>query len=263
MRIESAGGAKSYSYTPPGENSTVKLLEKQKEQLQEQKKKISESNNMDPKLKQEAIRQLDDQIADIESQIWKAKMEKLSPDSVKNSNSGSSTNALSSASNAEAETGKAAGGKKTDIGINSEHMLSAVSGYSDLKTMSKVRTDLQGQLRIATGSGENPEAGAGIQAKLNALESEMARKEKNIRADLKKAAEDGANADPTAGAVNADPAEDAANAEQTEGAENTVQTKDAAKPEQVDAAGEETQHGAKDSGELEILPEGSYIDVRV
>ena len=71
-------------------------------------------------------------------------------------------------------------GEKTgdSAGINSKYMFSAASGYSDLKTMGKVRTELQGQLRLATSSGENPEAGKGIQEKLDSLEGEHAEKRK-------------------------------------------------------------------------------------
>lgn len=179
MSITPVTNNSNITYSPLGDNNIIKLLEKQKMQLQEQIQKISESK-MDPKMKQEKIKELTERINEIETQIRQKQMEKMKPDDEK----------VDSKNNTSYEDDKAQG-EKTDGGINSEYMISAVSGYSDLKTIGKVRTELKGQLRIATHSGKNPEAGQEIAKKIEKLEGDIQKKSEKINDDLKKATKDG------------------------------------------------------------------------
>lgn len=259
MGIGAVSSNSSYSYSPSGQNNEIKMLEKQKTLLQEEKKKINQSD-MDPKLKQDTTSQLDDQIAEIESQIWEKKMEKLTPDTTKDSKSSTE------AETARAKTETTAKGKKSGNSINSEHMLSAVAGYDELKTMSKVRTDLQGKLRLATSSGENPEAGAGIQAKIEKLEGDMGQKSNEIQADLKEAAEEVKNIETVE-----DPAKERQDANNKISDPKDISTPPSEMKDDK-AVQAEDNDGSSDNAEtsdnesmkagLEVLPEGSYIDVK-
>ncbi len=179
MSITPVTNNSNITYSPLGDNNIIKLLEKQKMELQEQIQKISESK-MDPKMKQEKIKELTERINEIETQIRQKQMEKMKPDDEK----------VDSKNNTSYEDDKTQG-EKPDGGINSEYMISAVSGYSDLKTIGKVRTELKGQLRIATHSGKNPEAGQEIAKKIEKLEGDIQEKSEKINDDLKKAAKDG------------------------------------------------------------------------
>lgn len=181
MSITPVTNNSNITYSPLGDNNIIKLLEKQKMQLQEQIQKINESK-MDPKMKQEKVKELTEQINEIETQIRQKHMEKMKPDDEK----------VDSKNNTSYGDDKTQG-EKPDGGINSEYMISAVSGYSDLKTIGKVRTELKGQLRIALR--ENPEAAQGIAKKIEKLEGDIQKKSEKINDDLKKAAKDGEKAE--------------------------------------------------------------------
>lgn len=170
MSIVPVSTSSNITYSTLGDNNGIKLLEKQKMLLQEQIQKINESK-MDPKMKQEKVKELTEQISEIETQIRQKQMEKLKPDYDK----------VDSRNEDD----------KSDGDINSKYMISALTGYSDLKTMGKVRTDLKNQLRIATHSGESPEAGQGIAKKIEKLEGDIQKKSEKINSDLRKAAKEG------------------------------------------------------------------------
>lgn len=178
MSIAAVSNSSNMTYAPIGGDNSIKLMEKQKMQLQEQIQKVNESK-MDPKMKQEKVKELTEQITDIESQIQQKRIEKMKPDIEK----------VDSKNEAYTENNKAED-EKSDVRINSKHMISAVSGYSDLKTLEKVRTDLKNQLRIVTDSDLNPEAGQNIVKKIEKLEGYMQKKSKKINSDLRKAAKD-------------------------------------------------------------------------
>ncbi|EGD47628.1 hypothetical protein Cpap_1822 [Ruminiclostridium papyrosolvens DSM 2782] len=179
MSVSAVSTSSNITYAPMGFDNSIKLLEKQKMQLQEQIQKVNESK-MDPKMKQEKVKELTEQITDIESQIRQKRMEKIKPDYGK----------VDSKNNNYNEDNKAQY-EKSDVSINSKNMISAVTGYSDLKTMGKVRTDLKNQLRIASHSDKSPEAGQGIAKKIEKLEGDIHKKSEKINSDLRKAAKDG------------------------------------------------------------------------
>lgn len=177
MSIASISTSSNSANSPFGDYSVIKLLEKQKMQLQEQIQKVNESK-MDPKMKQEKIDGLTEQITQIEAQIQQKRTEQIKPDYDK----------------ADSQSNKNEDDKTQDESyggsIDSKHMISAVVGYSDLKTMGKVRTQLKNELRMATHSGESPEAGIGIQEKIDELEGDMQKKSEKINKDLKKASKE-------------------------------------------------------------------------
>lgn len=177
MSIAPVSNNSNIAYSPLGDNNIIKILEKQKMQLQEQIQKINESK-MDPKMKQERVKELTEQINEIETQIRQKQMQKIMPNDDK----------VDSKNNTYYKDNKTKD-ERTDGGTNSKYMISAVSGYSDLKTMGKVRTELKGQLRIARR--ENPEAAQGIAKKIEKLEGDIQKKSEKINNDLKKAAKDG------------------------------------------------------------------------
>lgn len=166
-------------YSSINGNNYIKMLEKQKMQLKEQIQKVSESK-MDTKMKQEKVEELNKQIVEIEAQIRIKRMEEMKPD-FKNADS----------ENKDKFEDNKAQDEQFDSGINSKHMISAVNGYSDLKVLGKVRTELKAKLRIATHSGENPEAGKGIQKQIDEIEYNMQKKAEKINSDLRKVAKEG------------------------------------------------------------------------
>ncbi len=179
MSVSAVSTSSNNTYSPMGYDNSIKLLEKQKMQLQEQIQKVNESK-LDPKMKKEKVKELTEQITDIESQIKQKRMEKIKPD---NGNVDSKNNTYNEDNKAQDE--------KSDVSINSKYMISAVTGYSDLKTMGKARTNLKNQLRIATHSDKSPEAGQGIAKKIEKLEGDIHKKTEKINSDLRKAAKDG------------------------------------------------------------------------
>lgn len=155
--------------------NTINILEKQKMQLQNQIKQVNESN-MDLKMKQDKLNVLHEKINEIEMQIKKNRINKVKSNYNKSK--------IENKSNNENKNTQSAG---TVVEINSAHMLSAVTGYSYLKTMDKVRTELKNELRAARSSGKSPEAIQGIEEKINNVESNMLKTSDKINDDLRKA----------------------------------------------------------------------------
>ncbi|QOR35041.1 FlxA-like family protein [Clostridium sp. 'deep sea'] len=173
MNITAVSSSNKFCYST---DNNIKILEKQKMQLQKQLKQVNESK-MDPKIKQEKIKAIQEQIESIETQI-----QQQSKNKVKCNSSESKTVNIS---NNEKKQIQRVG---TVADINSAHMLSAVSGYSYLQTMGKVRTELKNKLRIATSSGKYPAAGQSIEEKIDNLEDSIIKKSNKINNDLRKTA---------------------------------------------------------------------------
>ena len=76
MNITSVSIKSDMSPSPFRDNNAIKLLEKQKAQLQEQIQKTNESK-MDNKAKRDKIKQLHDQIQQIDMEILQRRREKL------------------------------------------------------------------------------------------------------------------------------------------------------------------------------------------
>lgn len=174
MTISSVSTNSNVAHLPQCNNNTLKILENQKMQLQEQIQNVNESK-IDPKIKQEQVKELTEQITEIEAQIRQEQMKKMQPDideqEVKNNNYYKDDDAES---------------EKSEGDINSIHFISAVVGYSHLKVMGKVKTELEGQLRTA----RNSEVAEGISKKIEKLKGDIQKKTEKINDDLKKATKD-------------------------------------------------------------------------
>lgn len=184
MSINPVSASSNSASIPQGSNDNdIKFLEKQKDQIKEQILKVNQSK-MDSKAKQERVKQLNEQLEQLDTQIQQKKMEKVRQNLVK-SESGAQNNTDSQNIGAQPQT------DEYISTVNSKHMISAASTYSDMKTLGKVRTELKNQLRLATSSGENPEAGEAIADKIENVESDILKKSRKIDKDLKDAAKHG------------------------------------------------------------------------
>ena len=184
-------------------DTEIQALQNSKLRMQQMIEKVKAGKD-DPETKMKKVQDITTQIEATDMQIRQKRLDNAKKD--QQSKAESTTDSSASESNAVSYSAGMAG---------STHMMSAVSGYKELQTMGAVRTDLIGDLRIATNSGENPSAGQGIQEKIDGLESDMTSNETKIRGDLKKASKD---------------AEKASKAEQPQ--------PDTARKEQTDSAGD-------------------------
>lgn len=186
MSVNSVSSASDRNPATPAvtpEDRVIQLLQKQKGQLQEKIKLVSEGKQ-DPKTKQEKIQEINTQIQQIDSQIQQKQMEKLKPDPAKIS-APKDQNESEKQSEDENNAGNNA--------ATSQYMISAAVGYSDMKTIGSIRNKFVNEARIASHSGENPEAASGINSKIDKLEDDILTKSQEIDKNLKKAAKDGSS----------------------------------------------------------------------
>lgn len=157
-------------------DNQIQLFVRLRQQLQERIEKVKKSDR-DPRAKEDMIRNLQEQIEQIDARIQQTKMEKMR----KTFNQ-----------EEQKEVKKEKNDNKEEVSnceLETAHLTSAVGNYSQLENMKRVRTQLVGEARIASSSGENPEAAQGIMDKIHDLEGEMAKKIKSIDEDLKKSSE--------------------------------------------------------------------------
>lgn len=114
--------------SPLSDNNVIKLLEKQKMQLQEQIQKTNESK-LDDKTKQERIRQLQDQIQQIDMEIQQKRNEKLNQN--QSSNKEPAANQLN--------TGVSVDGSNL---ADMSHLMQASTTYSQAKIMNTTKSNL-------------------------------------------------------------------------------------------------------------------------
>lgn len=172
---------------PIQHDDIIKILEKQKEYLKKQIEEVNKSE-IEPKLKQEKISGINEQINQIEAQIRQYKTERLAQN-VKKEEAENSSDERDSSNNKHSHS-NTNNNMDADSYISSKNMISALNDYSSLKTIGRVRTSLQNELRIATNSGENPEAGHGLTERIEQLESDIYKKSCKIRSSLKRASKD-------------------------------------------------------------------------
>lgn len=122
------------SFSPLSDNNLIKMLEKQKMQLQEQIQKVTESK-MDDKTKQEKVKQLQDQIQQIDMQIQQKQKEKFN----QNQNIRQQT-ANSQANVAYNEEGGSLAGMSD--------LIQASATYSQSKVVNSTRNSLNGKGRV-------------------------------------------------------------------------------------------------------------------
>lgn len=134
MRIAPVTTNLKTDYSPLGENNAIKLLEKQKMQMQEQIQKVRASK-MDDKTKQEKIKSIQDQIEQIDMEIQQKRSEML------NQNKNTNQENKSKQSNADAK----------EDSINSEGMsqlVQASTTYSQAKITHRIKNSLNGKSNV-------------------------------------------------------------------------------------------------------------------
>jgi hypothetical protein len=130
-------------------NNEIKMLEKQKEQLQDQIKKINESDMAD-KIKQENIKLLKDQIQQIESLIQQKRSEKLTQNMNKDA---------SNSDNGAKTTSKKGGNSGSgDDSSGMTDLIAANSTVSKARIQSGVKNSLESEGRILKKEIELDEA---------------------------------------------------------------------------------------------------------
>jgi DNA repair exonuclease SbcCD ATPase subunit len=144
MNITPVSIKSDISPSPFRDNNAIKLLEKQKAQLQEQIQKTNESK-MDNKVKQDKIKQLQDQIQQIDMEILQRRREKLTP----KNNRQAVDNQSGANSPADHEDGHLAG---------MSDLIQASSAYSQAKVMNGTKNHLSGISRILKKEIELDEA---------------------------------------------------------------------------------------------------------
>lgn len=122
---------------PSTENNDIKLIEKQKERLQEQLQKVKDSK-MDDKLKQEKVKVIQEQITQANADIQRIRAEQLKQNKDPEPVVAPSQNVID------------AGGKadKTGDQVELSSLVQASATYSNIKTMSKIKKNMSGHAEI-------------------------------------------------------------------------------------------------------------------
>lgn len=148
----------------------IQYLQKYKIQLQQKLAKLNASK-MDPAIKSEQLNAVNEQIKQVDIQIHQKQMEKMKP-KVEADNTKNDT-----ATNKEQFTDTSVSG------ASSKHLISAVTNYSDLKTLKSVRTELKNQ-RVASNEYSS------VDERIKKVEEKMKDKMNEIDKDLKKVSHD-------------------------------------------------------------------------
>ncbi|SKC79340.1 coiled-coil domain-containing protein [Maledivibacter halophilus] len=125
------------------QNKMIQAFENQKGRLQEQIEKIKESES-DPKIKQERISELKKQIEEIDVQIQQTKLESMTKKKEDLKKAAKNKESKLDENNSKDEN--------NNNGIDSSKFQSLTeidTTYSEMKNLSKVRTDLKGKARVA------------------------------------------------------------------------------------------------------------------
>jgi hypothetical protein len=137
------------SRTTINNNNEIKMLEKQKEQLQDQIKRINESD-MDNKTKQENVKLLEDQIQQIETEIQQKRSEKLSQTTKKNKSEQSDSNASAGKNSTDSY--------RADL-MQADFTASKAEILNDTKDRLKGRDNiLKQEIELDEGRGVDPKA---------------------------------------------------------------------------------------------------------
>lgn len=172
MNISSIS-AGSKSYLPIQGNSEIKMLEKQKEQLEKQIQTTKESN-MDAKSKQDTIKLLREQIQQIETQIQQKRNEKLT-EGINNNSDDNGSKSQSQADNTVTQEASLSG---------MSDLLQANASLSKARIMSNTKDNLVGkgnileqEIKLDESRGVDPKAKkaelADIKARIPLLDKDM------------------------------------------------------------------------------------------
>lgn len=186
MKIASVSIGSSTAFSSQSDSNMIKLLERQKEQLQDQIKRISEGK-LDDKTKQDQIKQLQDQIQQIEAEIQQKRADMLKQ------NRNTDQQETGSRSN---NTGGEDSGSATDM----FQLVQASGTYSRAKLMNSTRNSLNGkakvlktEIKLDGGRGGATEAKQAEVREIESKEQELGKKVgesfDTARKQLKKAKE--------------------------------------------------------------------------
>jgi hypothetical protein len=151
MNITSVSINSNNVFSQTSDNNVIKLLDKQKTQLQEQIQKVNESK-LDDMTKQDRIKQLQDQIQQIDTKIQQIQTERLNQNTNKNI--------------IQQETNKQSDQTKDEYGSNLAGMpqlVQAGAAYSQAKIMHNMKDSLNGkgnilkiEIKLDGSRGGNP-----------------------------------------------------------------------------------------------------------
>ncbi|MFL0247124.1 FlxA-like family protein [Candidatus Clostridium stratigraminis] len=134
MRIAPVSTNLKTNYSPLAENNAIKLLEKQKMQMQEQIQKVSASR-MDDKMKQEKIKSIQNQIEKIDMEIQQMRSEMLN----QNTNINQENNSKQSDAGTKEDSSNLAG---------MSQLVQSSSTYSQAKIMHRINNSLNGKSNV-------------------------------------------------------------------------------------------------------------------
>ncbi|MFL0268063.1 FlxA-like family protein [Candidatus Clostridium radicumherbarum] len=149
MRIAPVSTNLKTDYSPLGDNNAIKLLEKQKMQMQEQIQKVRASK-MDDKTKQEKIKSIQDQIEQINMEIQQRRSEML------NQNKNTNQENKSKQSNTDAS-------EDNSNSADMSQLVQASTTYSQAKIIHRIKNSLNGksnvlkiEIELDSGRGGDP-----------------------------------------------------------------------------------------------------------
>lgn len=133
--------------SPLSDNNAIKLLEKQKMQLQEQIQKTNVSK-MDDKTKQDRIKQLQDQVQQIDIEIQQKQRERLDQSQSNNQQAANNQSNINNSTDNEDDSNLA----------GMPDLMQASSTYSRAKIMNSAKNSLNGKGRILKKEIESDES---------------------------------------------------------------------------------------------------------
>lgn len=178
------------------ENRRIQILENQKIRLEDQLEKVKKSD-CDSKMKKRRINEIKSQIQEIESQIQQVKLENLT----KNKEMEEYTK------NKKDENFNKKKDKANDTEIDSskiQHLTKIDTIYSEMKELSKVRTDLKGKARVLEGEialdssrgadvSHKAEELGGVNGRLQGVENSIMGKGYKVQKEVEKSNDDEKN----------------------------------------------------------------------
>jgi len=186
MNISAASTKIKVVPSQSGDNNDIKLLEKQKEKLQAQIQKVKESK-IDDKLKQERIKELQDQINDANTDIQRIRAEQLKQN-----------NMADAASQQDGSDSKEEAANKEEKGDSLElsGLIKTSATYSNIKTMNKAKIDMSNRAEILKNEIKRDEIPgytakekraevSKMEEKIGALDEKMGKSQKNALEGLK------------------------------------------------------------------------------
>jgi len=196
MNISSISYSSNNVLPQANNNDVIKLLEKQKEQLQEQLQKVKESK-MDEKIKQEKVKQIQEQIEQIDT-TFKQKQAEMINKSQKSDEQKSVQSEVSKLNDYEGGNGFA----------GMSDLIQANATYSQAKIMNGINNNLQGKGRVLAIEIKTDEGRGGkaiskrnelekIEARETILDKKVAEVTQTVQEKIEEASKEGQDTNKT------------------------------------------------------------------